>query len=273
MARERSKVGFKQILSSLTHSCKYLNVAYFTAPGQSKASKELQNLAHLDTCCRGSLSSRCLVRLFESFTHEGLNDVHQCFVFELLGPTVDKILTDYHLGQDKLNPESILRTTTQLLEALTLTHSVGMYHGDNINPSVMRYELYSPCARNSGRNIAFSCTNLLEATEEQLFAIVDRIDEDDKITGSWIWRELSPGRGTRKYVQLGTLRVLETISQTTLIITLIDGAIMNVYPFLFTAYPFWYFDEDMALISQMIELVERIPTAWEPKCKETQIET
>ena len=60
----------------------------------SQVSRELQNLRHLEKHSQGSLSSNYIVQLLDSFMHEGPNGDHQCLVFELLGPSVDKVLAD-----------------------------------------------------------------------------------------------------------------------------------------------------------------------------------
>lgn len=94
----------------------------------SCVSRELQIIQHLEKHSQASPSSY-IVQLLDSFTHEGPNGVHQCLVFELLGPTVDKVLTEYHEGHDQLCPETILRMSTQLLKAVQFIHSAGMGHG------------------------------------------------------------------------------------------------------------------------------------------------
>ena len=96
---------------------------------RSSASRELQHFKHLERHSQGSLSSNYIVQLLDSFTHEGPNGAHQCLVFELLGPSVDRVLADYYGGQDKLWEETILRMATQLLKAVKFIHSAGMCHG------------------------------------------------------------------------------------------------------------------------------------------------
>ena len=91
--------------------------------------QELQNLKFLQRHSRGSLSSNYIVQLLDSFAHKGPNGVHQCLVFELLGPSVDKVLADYHESHDKLCPETVLQMSTQLLKAVKFIHSAGMCHG------------------------------------------------------------------------------------------------------------------------------------------------
>lgn len=138
----------------------------------SCVSQELQNLRLLEKHSQGRLSSSFIVQLLDSFTHEGPNGVHQCLVFELLGPSVDKVLADYHEGHDSLCPETILQMSAQLLKAVKFIHNAGMCHGGEcILPSASFDSTYI-LLDISGRNIAFSCTHLSNTTEEQLFDVL-----------------------------------------------------------------------------------------------------
>jgi hypothetical protein len=56
-------------------------------------------------------------------------------VFELLGPTVDAVVGDIHDGGDVLEPETILRMSKQLLQAITFVHEVGYAHGGMVGCS------------------------------------------------------------------------------------------------------------------------------------------
>lgn len=78
---------------------------------------------------QGGLGSNFLVELLDEFTHTGPNGVHQCLVFELLGPSVQIVLADSKTDQEKLEPEFVFRFATQLLKAVKFLHSVGMCHG------------------------------------------------------------------------------------------------------------------------------------------------
>lgn len=95
----------------------------------SGVSRELQNLKHLERHSQGILPSNYIVQLLDSFIHEGPNGAHQCLVFELLGPSVDQVLADYHESHDKLCPDTVFRMSRQLLKAVKFIHSVGMCHG------------------------------------------------------------------------------------------------------------------------------------------------
>ena len=74
-------------------------------------------------------ASGYIVKLLDDFIHHGPNGCHQCIVFELLGPSVDTIVNDYRNVGDQLDPETILRITTQLLRVVSCIHAVGCVHG------------------------------------------------------------------------------------------------------------------------------------------------
>jgi len=50
-------------------------------------------------------------------------------VLELLGPTTDSIVSDYHEFGDPLEPETILRMSEQLLQGVAFLHEAGYVHG------------------------------------------------------------------------------------------------------------------------------------------------
>ena len=53
-------------------------------------------------------------------------------MFELLGPTVNAVIEEIHEGGDVLEPETILRMSKQLLQAIIFMHEVGYTHGGNL---------------------------------------------------------------------------------------------------------------------------------------------
>ncbi|KAI2944570.1 hypothetical protein CBS147321_4269 [Aspergillus niger] len=121
----------------------------------SQGSRELYHLNLLADRSLGKPSAKYIVSVLDSFTHEGPNGTHLCIVFELLGPSVDKVVDDYYSFGDDLETDIILRMSEQLLEAVSLIHEAGMGHGDV-----------------SGGNIAFGCNNLSHATKDELFAVL-----------------------------------------------------------------------------------------------------
>ena len=95
----------------------------------TKDSHELSTLRSLAMHSGGDLCSKHIVDLLDDFLHQGPNGIHQCPVFELLGPTVDMIVSDNHTVGDLLEPEIILRLSEQLLQAIDFLHEVGYIHG------------------------------------------------------------------------------------------------------------------------------------------------
>jgi serine/threonine-protein kinase SRPK3 len=58
-------------------------------------------------------------------------------VFELLGPTVDAVAREIYQGGDVLEPETILRMSKQLLQAITFLHEIGYAHGGMVDPPAL----------------------------------------------------------------------------------------------------------------------------------------
>jgi serine/threonine-protein kinase SRPK3 len=139
-------------------------------------SGELGNLRLLQKQCGGNLSSKYIIQLLDDFTHDGPNGAHQCLVLELLGPTVDTVLKDYCEGDDNLEPEDILRMSTQLLKAVRFIHSAGMCHGGKIifpGGVIVVWRSYIDLVSDiSGRNIAFTCNKLLNSPEKGFFDVL-----------------------------------------------------------------------------------------------------
>ena len=108
----------------------------------SQGSQELYNLQLLADRSQGKPSARYIVSVLDSFTHQGPNGTHLCIVFELLGPSVSKVVDDYHSFGDDLEMDIILRMSEQLLEAISLIHEAGMGHGGNppakVSPSTSK---------------------------------------------------------------------------------------------------------------------------------------
>ena len=96
------------------------------------SSRELAVLQSLVERCKGSLSSRYVVQLLDDFSHQGPNGTHQCLVFELLGPTLDMVTSDYsdyNDPEERLESDIVLRISEQLLDAVAFVHEAGYGHG------------------------------------------------------------------------------------------------------------------------------------------------
>ena len=112
--------------------------------------QELALLRSLSTHCNADVSYKYIVQLLDEFLHQGPNGTHQCLVFELLGPTVDKIIDSYYDPtnfdpdpEDALEAEIILKISEQMLSAVAFIHEAGYSHGGTSNPKCYRYYMSS----------------------------------------------------------------------------------------------------------------------------------
>lgn len=74
-------------------------------------------------------ASKYIVELYDVFTHDGPNGSHLCIVTELLGPSVETVISDYHSGGERLDRHDIIRLAKQLLLGISATHEAGFAHG------------------------------------------------------------------------------------------------------------------------------------------------
>ncbi len=72
---------------------------------------------------------RYFVRPLHSFQLVGVNGKHNCLVTELLGPSLARVMDLYALCGETLRPDTVLRTSHQLLEGLEQAHKAGYVHG------------------------------------------------------------------------------------------------------------------------------------------------
>ena len=105
-----------------------MSVKIMTAD-RTHQSQELHNFRALSDQSKGSLCSKYIVQILDDFLHKGPNGCHQCLVFELLGPTVNLIVNDYHGEGERLDTETLIKISTQLLQAITFMHESGYAHG------------------------------------------------------------------------------------------------------------------------------------------------
>lgn len=94
-------------------------------------SRELQSLRAL-TKSKANSSSEHIVYLIDDFIHKGPNGDHQCLVFELLGPTVDIEVACAHSGNGRIDTDTIVRISSQMLKALAFMHKAGYAHGGTV---------------------------------------------------------------------------------------------------------------------------------------------
>ena len=117
----------------------WVSIKIMTADATS-SSHELDILRSLAKRCNGSLSSKYIVQLLDDFLYQGPNGTHQCLVFEFLGPTLDTITSDYSDCNDpdlRLEPETVLRLSEQLLNALAFVHKAGYGLGGTTNREML----------------------------------------------------------------------------------------------------------------------------------------
>lgn len=98
-------------------------------------------------------ASRCFAQLLDCFQHHGPNGLHTCIVTEFLGPSVSQKVNAYNEREtpETFRPDTILRVSKQLLEAIHTVHESGIVHGD-VSPG----------------NVIFTCRTLLEDGDEYL---------------------------------------------------------------------------------------------------------
>ncbi|KAK4034257.1 kinase-like domain-containing protein [Parachaetomium inaequale] len=106
---------------------------------------------HYTSSAQAQEKPRCFARLLACFRHTGPNGTHNCLVTELLGPTVDEVLETFKENYLTLRPDTTLRASQQLLDAIAFVHQAGIAHGDI-----------------SYSNVAFTCKRAM-ASEEDLF--------------------------------------------------------------------------------------------------------
>ncbi|KAI1252328.1 hypothetical protein MGN70_006903 [Eutypa lata] len=98
------------------------------------------------------------VRLLDCFHHTGPNGTHNCLVMELLGPSLSDVLECYDYREETFRPDTVLRASCQLLDALAFFHQEGFAHGDV-----------------SSANVAFTCKNAMKSEEDLFDTIGDPV--------------------------------------------------------------------------------------------------
>ena len=96
---------------------------------KTNRSRELQNLRALAQYSNTNPGAGYIVQLLDDFIHEGPNGSHQCLIFELLGPTVSIEVDHAHYFKKLLDTSTIIRISTQMLEAIAFMHEVSYTHG------------------------------------------------------------------------------------------------------------------------------------------------
>ncbi|KAL4954035.1 hypothetical protein BDW69DRAFT_183935 [Aspergillus filifer] len=155
--------GRMQTIPGAGRANQWASLKIMTA-NRSQHLRELDILHLLASQAEVNLASNHIDQLIDEFTHEGPNETHLCLVFELLGPSFDKIVANYHEVGDRLEPEVILRISRQVLEGIKFPHDAGLGHGDI-----------------SGGNLAFGCSALTNADEGEILRVLGQPEIEDMI--------------------------------------------------------------------------------------------
>ena len=83
-----------------------------------KPAREISVLQSLAQHGKGELSYSHVVQLHDYVVHDGPNGSHQCLVFELLGPSVAQTPEELNATEDKLEPETVVKLSRQLLKGI-----------------------------------------------------------------------------------------------------------------------------------------------------------
>lgn len=82
---------------------------------------------------------RTYVRLLDCFVHEGPNGRHNCLVTELLGPSLRDVMILYKDMDQVLRPDTILRASRQLFDAVDFAHQAGLAHGGRLQTLIRTF--------------------------------------------------------------------------------------------------------------------------------------
>lgn len=104
--------------------------------GQFREYHMLQELTELSN---GSLGSKHFVVFLDVFLHHGPNGFHDCLVLELLGPTVGRVMKKLNEEGKHLRTNTVLKISTQLLEAIAFMHEPCYAHGGIVNHSLFAF--------------------------------------------------------------------------------------------------------------------------------------
>jgi serine/threonine-protein kinase SRPK3 len=144
-----------------------------TRADRTDQSRELHNLRELAQKSSGNPGSKCVVQLLDELEHNGPNGYHQCLVFEVLGPTVAMEVQVMHEFRERLDTDTILKVSTQVLEAIAFMHEAGYAHGGMADHPQHLVSLDLICTDLSIRNVAFYNRRLPYLFEEELFAALE----------------------------------------------------------------------------------------------------
>lgn len=101
---------------------------------KSLISRELRSFQSLAKLPQKARLPDYFVQLRDHFFHQGPNGNHLCLVTELLGPRLPIVLEELRDKDRWLTPDTVLKVTRRLLEAIEVLHRTGFAHGGMGNP-------------------------------------------------------------------------------------------------------------------------------------------
>ncbi|CAH0021204.1 unnamed protein product [Clonostachys rhizophaga] len=134
--------------------------------------KAMKLLEHKYTI-HGSTKPRCFSRLLHYFQHIGPNGTHTCLVTELLGPSIEQMIRvfdamipwddpDYQ-EVETFRPDTILRSSRQLLEDVKTLRLWGIVHGGMEAHASFSFHI-------SPSNVSFTCQDAVD--DEELIEVL-----------------------------------------------------------------------------------------------------
>lgn len=160
--------------------------------GPLEQDQEIQALLALEKYYASSDQKlpRCFTRLLEFFKVSGPNGTHNCLVTELVGPSVARVLRACSVFGETLRPDTVLRASRRLLQAVDFAHQAGVVHGG----TYLLFRGNGGCLNNpstdiSFGNVAFTCDVALNGEEDIFVALGGQ-----PVTATYTSKEpLSPG--------------------------------------------------------------------------------
>lgn len=116
--------------------------------------------------------SRCFTRLLATFQISGPNGTHNCLVTELVGPSVARVLRACSLFGETLRPDTVLRASRRVLQAVNFAHHAGVVHGGTYCLSCTKRQFLNELFTDiSFGNVAFTCDVALNGEEDIFVAL------------------------------------------------------------------------------------------------------
>ena len=98
--------------------------------------KELQISQYLDENAKGNPYRDNILTILNTFTIQGPNGRHVCYVSQLAGPSIARLYDcpGRTIGSRRLHGPLARKLAGQLASTISLLHSIGIVHGGNVDP-------------------------------------------------------------------------------------------------------------------------------------------